>query len=363
MQKSEISVSAPFFSIGITTYNRKEMLKECLRSILSQTFTDFEIIVGNDFIEDKLSCDDLFLCDHRIRIINNQRNLGELDNLNNLLRISQGKYFTWQADDDYYAPNFFQEVYKAIMTHGVESICVLTSFKVVRSKSIPLQTLENEIQVKKVIVYGGQKFLHDYWNGRIKVMGLVGVYKKPYLISLGGLKKLTNMPIAIFSEYLLILQISLLKKVIYIDAPLIYYRAHQESWSASNKNYESYEIAGINFLKLSMEIFRISLDGRNYFQENLTGAMKLILRDVSKINARRGNLIVSILNIKFLGTLKSLIITLKGTELYYRGVLSYFCVLLWFLLYFPKILLITIMPNSIKIIAKKIRSFVRDEIA
>jgi len=363
MQKSEMPLSIPFFTIGITTYNRKEMLKECLGSILCQTFADFEIIVGNDFIEEPLSCEDLFLFDPRIRVINNQRNLGELENLNNLLKVSRGKYFTWQADDDYYAPNFLQEVYKAIMTNGNASTCVLTSYKVVRGKRIPLQTLENEIKVKKVMVSNGQQLLQDYWAGRIKVMGLVGVYAKPYLMSIGGLRRLTNMPIAIFSEYLLIMQISLLKEVIFIDAPLIYYRAHEESWSASNKNREAYEIAGINFLKMSIEIFKSTLAGENYFRKNLTGAMKLILREVALIGARRGNIFILLFNIEYLGALKSLIWTLKGTELYYRGVQSFFYVSLWFLLYFPKILLITIMPNSIKIIAKKMRSYVRGEIA
>ena len=32
----------PFFTIGVTTYNRREMLKECLHSILAQTHVDFE---------------------------------------------------------------------------------------------------------------------------------------------------------------------------------------------------------------------------------------------------------------------------------------------------------------------------------
>ena len=40
----------PFFSIGVTTYNRKELLKQTLISIINQTFTDFEVIVGNDYI-------------------------------------------------------------------------------------------------------------------------------------------------------------------------------------------------------------------------------------------------------------------------------------------------------------------------
>lgn len=35
-------MSQPFFSIDITTYNRRRLLKEALDSILFQSFTDFE---------------------------------------------------------------------------------------------------------------------------------------------------------------------------------------------------------------------------------------------------------------------------------------------------------------------------------
>ena len=47
--------STPFFSIGVTTYNRPELLKQTLDSISMQTFSDFEVIVGNDFIQEPLS--------------------------------------------------------------------------------------------------------------------------------------------------------------------------------------------------------------------------------------------------------------------------------------------------------------------
>jgi glycosyltransferase involved in cell wall biosynthesis len=45
----------PLFSIGVTTYMRRDLRKECLSSILQQAFRDLEIIVGNDYPEEKLS--------------------------------------------------------------------------------------------------------------------------------------------------------------------------------------------------------------------------------------------------------------------------------------------------------------------
>ena len=48
-------MSQPFFSIGITAYNRHDLLREALGSILSQGFDDFEVIVGNDYQAEKLT--------------------------------------------------------------------------------------------------------------------------------------------------------------------------------------------------------------------------------------------------------------------------------------------------------------------
>ena len=42
----------PKISVVVPTYNRLELLKRCLASILSQTFKDYEIIIVNDGSED-----------------------------------------------------------------------------------------------------------------------------------------------------------------------------------------------------------------------------------------------------------------------------------------------------------------------
>ena len=359
--KLQKSASDPFFSIGVTTYERVAMLIEALNSILGQTFHDYEVIVSNDNPNRTLTGETLGIDDPRVIFVNQTKNLGEFYNMDYLLKKSRGKYFTWLADDDYYAPNFLQEVYKYINTYENQLPCVLTSFKIVYGEHISLHNLENEIKVEKVSVSEGQRFLLDYLNGQIKVIGTMGFYTKSYLIGIGGLKKLTNMPIAIFSEYLLIMQISLLKKVIIIDAPLVYFRSHEGSWSEKNKNCESLEMAGINFLKMSIEIFKSPLAEKNYFRKYLTGAMKLILREVAYTSTRRKNILALLFNFKYLGALKALICSLKGTELFYKGVQSYFYVSLWFFQYWLKMLLITLLPDSVKIILKKMRSYVRGD--
>ena len=80
----------PFFSIGVTTYNRPEMLKQTLMSISAQTFSDFEVIVGNDYIQEPLSAELLGIMDPRIRFINHPQNLGEARQYEHLARSEPG---------------------------------------------------------------------------------------------------------------------------------------------------------------------------------------------------------------------------------------------------------------------------------
>ncbi len=357
------TASTPFFSIGITTYDRVDMLIDAINSVLGQTFHDYEVMVSNDNPARTLTGETLGIHDPRVVFINQTHNLGEFHNMDYLLKASRGAYFTWLADDDYYAPGFLQNVYEALRASADAPPCVLTSFKISYRNPRSLQHGEKEIKKKKVLVYSGRRFLQDYWQGRIKVIGTTGFFTKQFLMDSGGFKKLTHLPIAIFSEYLLIMQISLLEKVLVIDAPLICLRVHDGSWSESNRDYQSSRTAGINFLKASMEIFQSPLAEEYDYRKNVTGAIKLILKTAAHTSARRKNIVIALSNFSYLRALKPLIWALRGSEFFHQAVRSYFFASMWFLLYFPRVLLVTVMPDSVKTRVSKMRYALRSRMA
>ena len=45
----------PFVTIGITTFKRNHLLKEAVYSVLNQSFSDFELLIGNDNPKQKLN--------------------------------------------------------------------------------------------------------------------------------------------------------------------------------------------------------------------------------------------------------------------------------------------------------------------
>ena len=96
-------------TIGIVTFDRIELLKRSINSVLNQTYKNFIILIGNDNPNIKLSLNDLGIShNNKIKIFNNKKNLGERGNLNNLLNNSKTEIFCWLGDDDYLHKDFFK---------------------------------------------------------------------------------------------------------------------------------------------------------------------------------------------------------------------------------------------------------------
>lgn len=94
----------PCVSIIVTTYNRKELLKETLDSILNQTFTDFELIVVDNYSNyDFISFIKSFK-DNRIIAYQNANNGIIAVNRNYGIKKARGKYIAFCDDDDLWMP-------------------------------------------------------------------------------------------------------------------------------------------------------------------------------------------------------------------------------------------------------------------
>lgn len=99
-------------SIVIPVYNVEKYLRECLGSILNQTFTDFEVICVNDGSTDSSLkiLEEYSQKDSRFKIIN-QENQGAGAARNNGLKYAQGEFVQFLDSDDYFEPTMLEEMY------------------------------------------------------------------------------------------------------------------------------------------------------------------------------------------------------------------------------------------------------------
>lgn len=96
------------FSVIIPVYNVEKYLRECVDSILSQTFTDFEIILVDDGSKDSsgIICDEYAKNDARVKVIH-QENAGQSVARNVGTSAALGDYIIYIDSDDYVSSNDF----------------------------------------------------------------------------------------------------------------------------------------------------------------------------------------------------------------------------------------------------------------
>lgn len=114
----EISIIVPVFKV-------EKYIDKCIQSILSQAFSDFELILIDDGSPDRSGniCDEYAKKDARIRVIH-QDNQGVSSARNAGLDIAQGSYIGFVDPDDYIEENMYEFLHNLIIHNNADiSIC------------------------------------------------------------------------------------------------------------------------------------------------------------------------------------------------------------------------------------------------
>ena len=101
-----MSCNNPYISVIMSVYNAEKYVGDCIRSILGQTFADFEFIIINDASTDSSTDIIKSFKDKRIRILNNRER--SYPTRNKGLRVAKGKYICIMDADDVSLPHRFE---------------------------------------------------------------------------------------------------------------------------------------------------------------------------------------------------------------------------------------------------------------
>ena len=99
-------MNKPLVSVIIPCYNAEKYVEEAIRSIMTQTYSNLEIIVTDDCSSDNtlMILETLAAEDSRIKVIKNEKNLKIVKSLNNMIEVAQGKYIARMDADDISLP-------------------------------------------------------------------------------------------------------------------------------------------------------------------------------------------------------------------------------------------------------------------
>lgn len=106
----------PIVSVLMTAYNREKYIAEAIESVLASTITDFELIIVDDCSKDKtIEIAWLYeVIDNRVKVYENENNLGDYPNRNKAASYATGKYIKYLDSDDIMYPHCLDVMVNAI---------------------------------------------------------------------------------------------------------------------------------------------------------------------------------------------------------------------------------------------------------
>lgn len=97
---------SPALSIGLAVRNGRHCVERCIDSVLSQDFSDLELVVCDNVSDDGTVgiLERYARADRRFRFSINDVNVGSHENMRRVLDLSRGTFFRWISADDWLEP-------------------------------------------------------------------------------------------------------------------------------------------------------------------------------------------------------------------------------------------------------------------
>ena len=225
----------PKVTVLMSVYNGEKYLNEAIDSILGQTFKDFEFLIVNDGSTDKTREILESYKDPRIRIINNEKNIGLTKSLNIGLRIVKGEYIARQDADDISCGNRLERQIK-FLDEKLDIAIVGTNYFRINEKGDIIQEIkrqEKDKDIKKYLLNGNQ-LGHGTIMFRKSCIEKVGFYREEFKFA---------------QDYDFVLHFSEKYKLANIPETLYKWRINSDSVSVSRKIIQD------RYAKLALRLF------------------------------------------------------------------------------------------------------------
>lgn len=103
-----------FFTVIIPLYNKEKYIENAIKSVLNQTFTDFEILIIDDFSSDKSAAIASKFESEKVQLIYHEKNCGLSATRNTGIKKANSNYITFLDADDLWKPTFLESIFQLI---------------------------------------------------------------------------------------------------------------------------------------------------------------------------------------------------------------------------------------------------------
>lgn len=256
----------PLISIIIPVFNTRQYLKECIESVINQTYTNLEIITIDDGSTDGSGeiLDEYRKSDPRIKVIH-KKNAGVSAARNTGLSLASGDYIGFVDSDDYCVQDMFEQLVDTAMTESADAvICAFIGDKKnIDNLSMSFSSREAIIEMNK-----GALFMGHLPNKLLK---------KELLSDIKFNEDISILEDLLFLNYALLQA----EKVVYINKELYYYRENMES-ALRNSQFKTSYLTRIDASEGAVEFFEKYLPDHVFLaNKNLFNSYFLVIDKIS----------------------------------------------------------------------------------
>ena len=229
----------PFFSVVIPLYNKENYIEATVKSVLNQSFADFELLIINDASNDASLEKVIGLASAKVKIIKHSKNKGLSATRNTGISATSAQYIAFLDADDTWDSHYLATIADLIQEFPKANLFA-THYLEIYSKSVALKP-KSPIQKNNPFIV--PDFFEASLNQPIYCPSSLCVHKK-VLESVGNY----NEQITFAEDIDFNIRANLNFKLAYVPQPLVQYRMFSENKittsSVKNKllpNLDSYE--------------------------------------------------------------------------------------------------------------------------
>jgi glycosyltransferase involved in cell wall biosynthesis len=231
--RNNMTMTAPKISVIVPFYNVEKYLRECLDSLVAQTFSDFEVIMINDGSTDgsERIAQEYVERNTNFKLLS-QKNKGQSAARNLGLDYAEGKYIYFLDSDDYIEKTLLEKTYAKAEECQLE---VLNFCSYTFGDGYPQKVME-PYQGKYEGIYTGSRLFREmiqYGDSRLIHCGWMLIRRN--LIEENHLRFVEGI---IHEDYLFQWGLmAVCRKVMVMNEPLYYYRVRPGSTITDKRNY------------------------------------------------------------------------------------------------------------------------------
>jgi glycosyltransferase involved in cell wall biosynthesis len=218
------------FSVTIPAF-KSSFLKECIESVLAQTYIDYELIIVNDHSPEDLDVIVNGFHDDRIKYYKNEIGFGAehvVGNWNKCLEYAKGDFIICMGDDDRLTPNFLADLNELIKKYPVMDV-FYSRTEIINEKSEIVKVLEERPERESV-----HEMIQRRKEGRSMFIGDY-CYRTSVLREKGGFY---DLPYAWGSDAITAYMMADQKGIANTREPGFQYRVNSQTISSSSSNIE-----------------------------------------------------------------------------------------------------------------------------